>query len=125
KKYTSISWNEDETYASGNVKDQGYTWLKDKAGSEDGRKQQARLRELGQLAERLGCSLTQLSVAWSIKNDNLHCVLIGAATVDQLLENISSLQVAPKLKAEHLAELERILDNKPVRPPVVSTLAQR
>ncbi|XP_069196131.1 voltage-gated potassium channel subunit beta-2 isoform X4 [Procambarus clarkii] len=103
----------------------GYTWLKDKAGSDDGRKQQARLRDLAQLAERLGCTLTQLSVAWSLKNDNLHCVLIGAATVDQLLENINSLQVVPKLKPEHLAELERILDNKPVRPPMVSTLAQR
>nr|XP_045605265.1 voltage-gated potassium channel subunit beta-2-like isoform X4 [Procambarus clarkii] len=126
KKYTSsISWNEDETQAAGNVKDQGYTWLKDKAGSDDGRKQQARLRDLAQLAERLGCTLTQLSVAWSLKNDNLHCVLIGAATVDQLLENINSLQVVPKLKPEHLAELERILDNKPVRPPMVSTLAQR
>ncbi|XP_066944711.1 voltage-gated potassium channel subunit beta-2 isoform X9 [Macrobrachium rosenbergii] len=103
----------------------GYTWLKDKAGTEEGRKQQTRLRELAQLSERLGCTLTQLSVAWSMKNDNLHCVLIGAATVDQLLENINSLQVVPKLKPEHMSELERILDNKPVRPPMISTLAQR
>ncbi|XP_037794615.1 voltage-gated potassium channel subunit beta-2-like isoform X4 [Penaeus monodon] len=126
KKYTSsISWNEDETQASGNVKDQGYTWLKDKAGTEDGRKQQARLRELAQLAERLGCSLTQLSVAWSLKNEKLHCVLVGATTVEQLLENINSLQVLPKLKSEHIDALERILDNKPIRPRVVSTLEQR
>ncbi|KAK7073478.1 Voltage-gated potassium channel subunit beta-2 [Halocaridina rubra] len=104
---------------------QGYTWLKDKAGTDEGRKQQTRLRELAQLAERLGCTLTQLSVAWSMKNDNLHCILIGAATVEQLLENINSLQVMPKLKPEHMSELERILDNKPVRPPMISTLAQR
>ncbi|XP_047494299.1 voltage-gated potassium channel subunit beta-2-like isoform X4 [Penaeus chinensis] len=103
----------------------GYTWLKDKAGTEDGRKQQARLRELAQLAERLGCSLTQLSVAWSLKNDKLHCVLVGATTVEQLLENINSLQVLPKLKSEHIDALERILDNKPIRPRVVSTLEQR
>lgn len=103
----------------------GYTWLKDKAGTEDGRKQQARLRELAQLAERLGCTLTQLSVAWSLKNEKLHCVLVGATTVEQLLENINSLQVLPKLKSEHIDALERILDNKPIRPRVVSTLEQR
>ncbi|KAG0730211.1 Voltage-gated potassium channel subunit beta-2 [Chionoecetes opilio] len=103
----------------------GYTWLKDKTGSEDHRKQQARLRELYNLAEELGCTLTQLSVAWSLKNENLHCVLIGASSVEQLLENLQSLQVATKLRPEHLTELERILDNKPVRPPMVSTLTQR
>ncbi|KAK8375169.1 hypothetical protein O3P69_019924 [Scylla paramamosain] len=104
----------------------GYTWLKDKGGAEEQRKQQARLRELCALAEELGCTLTQLSVAWSLKNENLHCVLIGAASVDQLLENLHSLQgVASRLRPEHLTEVERILDNKPVRPPMVSTLAQR
>ncbi|CAL4071917.1 unnamed protein product, partial [Meganyctiphanes norvegica] len=129
KKYcATVSWNEDErqaSQASGHGKDQGYTWLKDKAGGEDARKQQHRLRQLAQLADSLNCTLTQLSVAWSLKNENLHCVLIGAATVDQLLENINALQVIPRLKPEHIAELEQILDNKPTRPPMVSTLAKR
>lgn len=31
----------------------------------------------------------------------------------------------PKLKSEHIDALERILDNKPIRPRVVSTLEQR
>ncbi|XP_050705975.1 voltage-gated potassium channel subunit beta-2-like isoform X7 [Eriocheir sinensis] len=122
----SHTWTEDEASSPITVKDQqGYTWLKDKAGTEDSRRQQARLRELCGLASELNCTLTQLSVAWSLKNDNLHCVLIGAATVEQLLENVQSLQVASRLKPEQLTEMERILDNKPVRPPTVSTLAQR
>ena len=32
-------------------------------------------------------------VAWCLKNENVHCVLLGASTVDQLYENIQALQV--------------------------------
>ncbi|XP_018012713.1 voltage-gated potassium channel subunit beta-2 isoform X2 [Hyalella azteca] len=104
----------------------GYTWLKDKSSSgDDARRHQSRLRELGSLAERLGCTISQLSVAWTLKNENLHCALVGGASVNQLLENIAALQVVPKLTSEVLGELERILDNKPVRPVRVSTLAAR
>lgn len=39
-----------------------YQWLKDKIVSDDGRKQQAKLKELGHIAEKLGCTLTQLAV---------------------------------------------------------------
>ncbi|XP_063854258.1 voltage-gated potassium channel subunit beta-2-like isoform X2 [Scylla paramamosain] len=126
KNTPSLTWPDEEVnIPAATARDQGYTWLKDKGGAEEQRKQQARLRELCALAEELGCTLTQLSVAWSLKNENLHCVLIGAASVDQLLENLHSLQVASRLRPEHLTEVERILDNKPVRPPMVSTLAQR
>lgn len=105
---------------------QGYTWLKDKSSNgDDARRHQTRLRELGALAEKLGCTISQLSVAWTLKNENLHCALVGGTTVQQLLENIAALQVVPKLTTEVLVELERILDNKPVRPVRISTLAQR
>ncbi|XP_055736697.1 voltage-gated potassium channel subunit beta-2-like isoform X2 [Salvelinus fontinalis] len=39
-----------------------YQWLKEKIVSEDGRKQQAKLKELGHIAEKLGCTLPQLAV---------------------------------------------------------------
>ena len=41
---------------------QNYGWLKDKILSEDGRKQQARLREVAVVADKLGCSLAQLAI---------------------------------------------------------------
>lgn len=41
---------------------QSYQWLRDKIVSEDGRKQQAKLKELGHIAEKLGCTLPQLAV---------------------------------------------------------------
>jgi hypothetical protein len=38
---------------------------------------------------------------------------------------VTPLQIVPKLTTAVVAELERILDNKPVRPPMISTLAMR
>ncbi|KAL0603556.1 Voltage-gated potassium channel subunit beta-2 [Plecturocebus cupreus] len=43
-------------------RNQGYQWLKDKILSEEGRRQQAKLKELQALAERLGCTLPQLAI---------------------------------------------------------------
>ncbi|KAJ6651827.1 hypothetical protein lerEdw1_016444 [Lerista edwardsae] len=40
----------------------GYQWLKDKILSEEGRRQQAKLKELQAIAERLGCTLPQLAI---------------------------------------------------------------
>lgn len=41
---------------------QPYQWLREKIMSEDGRKQQAKLKELGHIAEKLGCTLPQLAI---------------------------------------------------------------
>jgi len=41
---------------------QGYGWLKDRILGEEGRRQQMQLRELGLIAEQLGCSLAQLAI---------------------------------------------------------------
>lgn len=45
---------------------QCYQWLKDKILSEEGRKQQSKLKELTPIAERLGCTLPQLAVGKKI-----------------------------------------------------------
>ncbi|XP_013408356.1 voltage-gated potassium channel subunit beta-2-like, partial [Lingula anatina] len=70
----------------------GYGWLKDKILCEEGRRQQSKLREVAGIADKLGCTLAQLSIAWCLKNENVQCVLLGAASVDQLYEDIQALQ---------------------------------
>lgn len=52
---------------------QSYQWLKEKIISEDGRKQQAKLKELGHLTEKLCCTLPQLAVG---ENSQLNQSLI-------------------------------------------------
>lgn len=67
--------------------------MKDRIQPEETRKQSERIRELNALAERLGCSLSQLAIAWSLKNESVQCLLLGASTVDQLYDSIQALQV--------------------------------
>ncbi|CAG0890362.1 unnamed protein product [Cyprideis torosa] len=78
--------------------------------------------ELLDVAQRLGCTLSQLTLAWSLKNDHVQCVLLGATSAEQFIENLASLCVLPKLVPAVMGELEKIIGNKPVRPPMVSTL---
>ncbi|XP_064610710.1 voltage-gated potassium channel subunit beta-2-like isoform X2 [Liolophura sinensis] len=91
----------------------GYGWLKEKILSEEGRRQQAKLREVALIADKLNCSLSQLAIAWCLKNENVQCVMLGASSVDQLYENIQALQYVPKLTPVLMGELDKILGNKP------------
>ncbi|XP_076269202.1 potassium voltage-gated channel subfamily A regulatory beta subunit hyperkinetic isoform X2 [Rhynchophorus ferrugineus] len=121
-KYSSFSWTEDETAATNK---EGYGWMKERIQPEETRRHSERIRELNGLAEKLGCSLTQLTIAWSLKNESVQCLLLGASNVEQLYENIQALQLIPKLNTNMVQDIERILENKPTRPPMVSTLALR
>ncbi|CAG9769016.1 unnamed protein product [Ceutorhynchus assimilis] len=121
-KYSSFSWTEDETVAANK---EGYGWMKERIQPEETRRHAERIRELNGLAERLGCSLTQLTIAWNLKNESVQCLLLGASNVDQLYESIQALQLIPKLNTNMVQDIEKILENKPSRPPMVSTLALR
>ncbi|XP_067095753.1 voltage-gated potassium channel subunit beta-2-like isoform X1 [Osmerus mordax] len=91
----------------------GYQWMKDKILSEEGRRQQAKLKELQAIAERLGCTLPQLAIAWCLRNEGVSSVLLGASSADQLMENIGAIQVLPKLSSSIAHEVDSILGNKP------------
>lgn len=75
---------------------QEYAW-KDKSTEEETRKYSDKLRDVYALAERLGCSFGQLAIAWSLKNESVQCLLLGASNIDQLYESLQSLQVTSEL----------------------------
>ncbi|XP_030590068.1 voltage-gated potassium channel subunit beta-2-like [Archocentrus centrarchus] len=91
----------------------GYQWLKDKILNEEGHRQQAKLKELQAVAERIDCTLPQLAIAWCLRNEGVNSVLLGASRTDQLLENIRAIQVLPKLSLSIVSEVDCILGNKP------------
>ncbi|XP_044066912.1 voltage-gated potassium channel subunit beta-2-like isoform X2 [Siniperca chuatsi] len=91
----------------------GYQWMKDKILSEEGHRQQVKLKELQAVAERLGCTLPQLAIAWCLRNEGVNSVLLGASRTDQLMENIRAIQVLPKLSLSIASEVDNILGNKP------------
>ncbi|ELK37683.1 Voltage-gated potassium channel subunit beta-1 [Myotis davidii] len=73
-----------------------YQWLKERIVSEEGRKQQNKLKDLSPIAERLGCTLPQLAVAWCLRNEGVSSVLLGSSTPEQLIENLGAIQASAK-----------------------------
>jgi voltage-dependent potassium channel beta subunit len=64
----------------------------------------ARVDRLQPLAERAGCTIAQLAVAWLLRRDAVSSVLTGATRPAQVEENAAAADV--ELSAEDLAELE-------------------
>uniref|UniRef100_UPI00398ED811 voltage-gated potassium channel subunit beta-1a isoform X1 n=1 Tax=Pristiophorus japonicus TaxID=55135 RepID=UPI00398ED811 len=90
-----------------------YQWLKDKIISEEGRKQQAKLKDLTPIVERLSCTLPQLAIAWCLRNEGVSSVLLGASSAEQLTENLGAIQVLAKMTTQTVNEIDNILGNKP------------
>lgn len=73
-----------------------------------------KVKKLSALAsEKLGCSVSQLALAWSIRNANATTTILGATKPEQLKENLGALAVARKMTAADDEAVEAVLGNKP------------
>jgi len=95
---------------------EGYEWLRKMFESADGQARIAKARQLAPIAEELGCTQSQLALAWCLKNPNVSTVITGASRAEQVVENMAALDVADKLTFEVMARIDSILDNKPTPP---------
>jgi len=86
------------------------SWIKDKVWSPEN---QEKVKQLNSLAQELDVSLTNLSIAWCLKNPNVSSVILGATKTDQLEENLKSLDVLPLLTEEVMANIDGIMKNTP------------
>ncbi|CAD6581436.1 MAG: hypothetical protein TREMPRED_003009 [Tremellales sp. Tagirdzhanova-0007] len=78
----------------------------------------AKVRELTQLAEKeLDCSVSNLALAWTLKNENVSTCILGATKPEQIRDNVKALDVLPKLTPEIMEKIEKILDNAPAPAP--------
>lgn len=101
-------------YANGIPKDsraniKGYGWLKEKFESAEGQDRIKKAIELGKIASDLGVPLSQLSIAWCLKNPNVSTVILGASKIEQLRENIKALEVLPRLSDSTMKSIDKIL----------------
>lgn len=86
------------------------SWIKDKVWSPEN---QEKVKQLNALAQELDVSLTNLSIAWCLKNPNVSSVILGATKTNQLEENLKSLDVLSLLTEEVMANIDDIMKNKP------------
>ena len=83
----------------------GYEWLKEQLTNEA---RNAKVRGIKEVADELGISLTQLAIAWCVKNKNVSTVITGASTPEQVVENMTALDAVPLLSKEICDRLDVI-----------------
>jgi voltage-dependent potassium channel beta subunit len=87
----------------------GYDWLRGRLTDQE---RIAKVRALEPLAKELGCTLSQLSIAWILKNPYVSTVITGASRVEQVHENLKAGEVAPKITPELLQRIDDIFGIK-------------
>ena len=101
-------------YNSGIPKDsragrKGNEWLQERMRDPE---KLAKVAALEPIARELGCTLSQLSLAWCLKNPFVSTVITGASRVDQVHENMKAGGVAPQLTDEILKRIDEIFEVK-------------
>ena len=85
----------------------GYEWLREKLTDQETLN---KVRQLKVISDRLDCSLSQLALAWCASNPNVSTVITGASRVEQVYENMKSLEVLEMITAELKNEIQEIID---------------
>jgi aryl-alcohol dehydrogenase-like predicted oxidoreductase len=80
----------------------GYEWLRAML-TDEGRN--TKVRVLKDIADELGCTLSQLALAWCAKNPHVSTVITGASRVEQVHENMGALDVLAKLDDDVMARI--------------------
>jgi aryl-alcohol dehydrogenase-like predicted oxidoreductase len=84
----------------------GYEWLRASLTDPD---RNAKVRDLQQVASELGCSVSQLAIAWCAANPNVSTVITGASRGEQVHENLGALAVLPQLDDATMARIDQIV----------------
>lgn len=77
-----------------------------------------KVKALAPLAKELGCTLAQLAIAWCVKNPHVSTVITGASRIEQVHDNLKSLDYVAKLTPEVMARIDSLLGNKPQTPRI-------
>jgi aryl-alcohol dehydrogenase-like predicted oxidoreductase len=80
-------------------------------GSEAWDAQQAKIRKLMGVAERLGTDVATLSMAWVLANKNVSSAITGASRPEQIFQTVRAVGVYRKLTDEVMREIEGVMGN--------------
>lgn len=83
----------------------GYEWLR---GMLTDPARNKKVADLKVIADELGVSLTQLSLAWCAKNPNVSTVITGASSAAQVRENMTALDALDLLTDEVMERIDLI-----------------
>lgn len=85
----------------------GNEWLQERMRDSE---KLAKVAALEPIARELGCTLSQLSLAWCLRNPFVSTIITGASRVEQVHENMKAGEVTLKLTPEVLERIDRLFE---------------
>jgi aryl-alcohol dehydrogenase-like predicted oxidoreductase len=83
-----------------------FDWMKKRVQDE---KKLAVTRQLAKVADDLGVSLAQMSLAWLLKNPNVSTVITGASKLSQIEENMKAIEIKDQLTDDVMERIDQII----------------
>jgi voltage-dependent potassium channel beta subunit len=81
-----------------------YSWLKESVLKPESIE---KVKRLVPIAKKLDCTMSQLAIAWCLKNPNVSTVITGATTPAQVTENMKSLEVVERLSEPVMKQIDQ------------------
>jgi aryl-alcohol dehydrogenase-like predicted oxidoreductase len=72
------------------------------------------VRQLGQVADRIGCTLSQLAIAWTLVHPAVHVAIVGSRSPEHIEESVGALDV--ELGERELQWIEAIMQGAVAEP---------
>ena len=91
-----------------------YKFLKDAFESDEFIERHEKVRLLNELSNNVGIPLVNIALCWCLKNKHVSTVILGASKIEQLEQNLNSLDYLESFDIELMDKIENILNNKPV-----------
>lgn len=84
-------------------------WIRDRITPE----RIAVVRQLTKLADEIGATTAQLSIAWVLRRKEVSSVITGASSLEQLDENLGAATLEERMTDDILEQIEQITGNFP------------
>jgi len=81
----------------------GYDWLQQTVTNSEWIAATERLRPI---SNQLGCTLSQLAIAWCASNPHVSTVITGASNKAQVVENMGAIEIIPQLDSALLKQIQ-------------------
>ena len=92
---------------------ENYKFIKDQYESEEYVEKHEKVKMLNGLAKDLDLPLVNLALCWCLKNKNVSTVILGASKLDQLQQNLKSVDYIEKIDDSIMNKIEKIIGNRP------------
>jgi len=88
-----------------------YKFIKDSFESEEYKERHRKVEALDKLAQKLDIPLPNLALGWCLKNENVSTVILGASKIEQLSQNLNTLNYMELINEDAMGEVDKILQN--------------